>query len=352
MENTKLGGRIVCCLLSVLLMFSGCAARSKSAEDDFPAFECNHTIKHVASAELVSQEKPLTFFPLLEDPAIEGIQVKLTYADGSAEVVDAYEFEHDTVFEGADILGDDASGDAGTSHWRGMCISLGNSGKLSLKPGLNKVALFCFDLKYDWEADGTDYSPQFDSLHPDKVRIVDFEESGYAYCMVDVYVQTLEEYAAEHGVQYTTLTEDMGEKQFSAGRDNILQVTASDSGVYAIEMNGHFADRIYETGYLGDGVLNTTPYYPDETDKTKAIYYAKLNANEPICFLLYGHATIALKRMPEVFIAPGETITVTEPVSLRIKDFDSEKAGMALDGTDTSHIDGYYTFERKLEQLM
>lgn len=76
------------------------------------------------------------FYELLGQPKIEGVKVKLTYEDGSSEVVDAYEAqEHDA----------SSDDDFGSRHWKGMCFDTrGNDPERPmLEPGKHEIALFC-----------------------------------------------------------------------------------------------------------------------------------------------------------------------------------------------------------------
>jgi len=136
---------------------------------------CGHRVKPIVSAELVSQEEPIVFFDLREDPIIEGIKVKLTYEDGSSKTVDAYNAKE--CYYITDMVG----GDVGIWHVKGMFFGPRwywySSERQTLEPGINHIAMFCVDEKY-----GGDYAgfltPNFDFYNP--------EEAGVAYCMVEV----------------------------------------------------------------------------------------------------------------------------------------------------------------------
>ena len=95
---------------------------------------CFHKVKPVVSAELVSQEKPLVFFELNEYPELEGIKVRLTHEDGSSEVVDAYWIKDHNVNGGFH------------THRKGMAL---DSREPPMKPGLNRVAMYCVDFCYN-----------------------------------------------------------------------------------------------------------------------------------------------------------------------------------------------------------
>jgi len=122
---------------------------------------CEHIVKPIVSAELVSQKKPLEVFQLMEEPEIWGIKVKLTYEDGSSEVVNAQKLKYHAYTRYGDY-----------AHWKGMFFD--TSILPLLTPGINQVALYCVDtVIYNEEVTLWELSP-----NP--------EETGLAFCMVEV----------------------------------------------------------------------------------------------------------------------------------------------------------------------
>jgi len=272
-------------IAAVLLLLAGCGAMPSQPEETEsveyveydPWEECGHDVKPIASAELVSQEKPLAFFQLMEEPKIEGIKVRLTYGDGSSEVVDAYDMERCS-------WSTDPGFDAGVDHLKGMCFNtlLYWPERQVLPPGKQQIAMFCVDGKYWWNTDESN-SPGFDSLNPEGV--------GVAYCMVEVYAQTGDEYIAEHNVPYALVTEssdgDMPPALWdenSRDQYGIVKLLAKESGIYAIVISD--GSLGYES-YGGAIKLDTVKLANDGYNMSNLRYYAKLNANEPM-FLKVG----------------------------------------------------------------
>ena len=292
--------RRVLAIVTVLLLLAGCGAVSARPEETEPTEyaeydpweECGHGVKTVVSAELVSQEKPFVFFQLMEEPKIEGIKVKLTYEDGSSEVVDAYYMK-------ACSWAIDPGCDAGIMHLRGMYIDTRFYGwprRPALKPGKHEIALFCVDLKYGWMADGDHHGPVFDSIHP--------EGLGIAYCMVEVYAQTGDEYISEHNLPFALVTESSGgdvttqweeSKRESVG---LIKLLAEKSGTYEIKIDGGF---VREEAYCGSGAFKNEYDY----ENVKWVHYAQLNANEPM-FLAVAASIISRVHVSMTRVPDGE----------------------------------------------
>ena len=279
-------------------------------EHDFyapEATDCGHEVKSVASMELVSQKKPLVFFELLEFPKVEGIKVKLTYVDGSGEVVDAYDLRCCTYNSAW------SNGDAGMEHNRGMFIFYPEA--FTLAPGRQQIAMFYVDHKSSWSTDhGVGFiRGHFDSLHPENGYVDYYNRSDSplldaAYCMVEVYAQTGDEYIAEHNLFYALVTESGGGEAPEQWRseDGILahglvKLLAQESGTYRIEVeSGSFYEK-----YAGCGAFKCVAERPPNSEYyTETGYYAKLNANEPL-FLNVGlqfentPARVTMKRVPD-----------------------------------------------------
>ena len=153
-------------------------------------------IKELASMELVSQEKPLVFYEPMEQPPLEGVKVKLNYADGNSEVMDAIKMAGTHYYEGGFVM----------SHWKGVFFATSTLDQLSgpfetwedftmLPPGPHRIAMYYVDDTSWYETD-----PYFFFHNPDeKAPGRDWgRKLNFAYCMVDVYAQTEEEYLAEH----------------------------------------------------------------------------------------------------------------------------------------------------------
>ena len=259
-----------------------------------PWEECGHEVKPIISAELVSQEKPLVFFELMEQPKMEGIKVRLTYKDGSSEVVDAYDLEMCS-------WSTDPSFDAGVHHLKGMCVNTWPIWPLerpALKPGKHQIAMFCVDGKYWWNTDESN-SPRFDSLNP--------EDVGVAYCMVEVYAQTGDEYIAEHNVPFALVTESdasdvpmLREENSYSPNYGIVKLLAKESGTYAIVIND--GSLGYEN-YDGAVIIDSEKLASDNYSMSNPRYYAKLNANEPIFLRVgfhFGDAPVHVSPMKRV----------------------------------------------------
>ena len=282
---------------------------------------CKHRLNPPVSAELVSQDKPLVFFELMEElPKIEGIRVRLTYKDGKSEVVDAYDMDsHDTANHSR-------YHDIGMFYAPGLC----QPHRPPLEPGLRQIPLYCVDrIGY--------YGPGYPSD---------------AFCMVEVYAQTPEEYLAEHDTPFVTVTESSeGTAFLEQYGDCLAKLLVEESGTYALTIDG--ACAFDESAYIGGGVLfhglhrtETADYDPgaslermrnpdyEPVQETEYVcYYARLNAGEPMFLHILGtwdeggsNLRASMERLPEVTIALGETVTVAQPTVLRIKDYDESKA--------------------------
>jgi len=274
-------------IVAALLLLAGCGAMPAQPDAEYDPWEpCGHEVKPIISAELVGQEKPLVFFQLMEEPKIEGIKVRLTYEDNSSEVVDAYDIEMCRWYI-------DPGFDAGMHHLKGMCINtqpIWPAERPALKPGKHQLAMFCVDGKYWWNTDESN-SPRFDSLSPEDVSV--------AYCMVEVYAQTGDEYIAEHNMPFALVTESNGgevTKQWVSSDGimsyGLVKLLVEESGTYAIEVeNG----SIHE--YNGFGGFKFV------TRQGRFDFYAKLNANEPMFLkvvLSHGNpAHVTMKRVPD-----------------------------------------------------
>lgn len=243
-----------------------------ASEKDF-CLLCLHKLKPVVAAELVSQEKPLVFFELLEQPKIEGIKVKLTYADGSSEIVRAYEQKRHTLPEAY-------------THEKGMRLdlwynwdSLSRPERPLLAPGLNKIAMYCTDF--------------FD--------VYAGEETEDVFCMVEVYAQTPEEYLAEHSPLLVTVTEtEDGTLSLSTFEDGLLRLLAEESGTYTFQAEGDFI--IHEWLCAGSGSISVLDYQLDDNHYSIPTldvfaprsfysiydYSAQLVANEPLYLRVHG----------------------------------------------------------------
>jgi len=333
------------------------------AELEVHPFGCHHRVNPVVSAELVSQE-PIVFFELVESPKIDGIKVRLTYEDGSSEIVDAYQSQsHGRFFRG--------------THEKGMFFhDIGGIDRMpQLEPGVNHIPLYCLDTAYFEDGD-----PHYD-IHGDSQAI----RARLAHCMVEVCVQTGDEYIAEHSPPNITVTPSEAGTLAMQGRDRgIIRLLAQESGTYLLRLESEH--RTFTVDYSGGGALFSgrsllpgirIPDFanrPTDADELEAwlgendigsmlknidfssyapdnsVQYARLNANEPMFlrFVWWQDWSISasiVKRLPEAEISLGETITITEPTVLYIKDFDSAKAQAmayeALDGRRT-FPEGYY----------
>jgi len=274
--------------------------------------------KPIVSAELVSQAKPLAFYDLMERPKIEGIKVKLTYEDGSSKVVDAYEAQEK--FSGRFAYRKGMFFDIGIFHGTGAF----RPKQTPLPPGLNRIAMYCvdaalYDEESDWEL----------SRNPEETGV----DGGFAYCMIEVYAQTAEEYMAEQKPSFVAVTEfNDGKLSLEKGESGLIQLSAKESGMYLLQIDGDYLFNNQE--YDGSGVLFSGGSRGSvESDIAIFIcdYYVQLNANESMYVQVKAlddrkaSLRISMTRMPEVTIAVGETVTNTQPVSLRIKDYDIDK---------------------------
>ena len=153
--------------------------------------------------ELVSQEKPLVFYEPMEQPPVDGIKVKLNYADGSSKVVDASKLAS-IVYGIGDIY----------THYKGMLFSTYTLHQLSnsfeteepmLQPGPHRIAMYYVDDTLWWHE-----LYYYAFAHNPEKRVEGIEWGrglNFAYCMVDVYAQTAEEYIAEHNPPFAIVTE-------------------------------------------------------------------------------------------------------------------------------------------------
>ena len=245
------------------------------AEEEIHLFGCRHKINSVVSVELVSQEAPLVFYQLMEKPKIEGIKVKLTYEDGSTELVDAYDSRTHYAFG------------KGKTHEQGMFfhqIDMYQPLRPALEPGVHLVPMYCADIVYTYMND-----PGF------------ADEIDLAYCMVEVYAQTGDEYLAESNVPRTTVTPG-GEGTLDLEGDNwrgLVRFLAEESGVYLFTFDGdcfYFAHEYTGSGAVFEGNLGFR----------KEGGYVQLNANEPVFVPFYrrwfadsASLRITLTRIPD-----------------------------------------------------
>ena len=285
--------------------------------------KCKNNVKGIVSAELVSQEKPLVFYDLMERPKIEGVKVKLTYNDGSSETVDAYEaMEHYSNVK---------SSIYGYQHRKGMFFDIGifqgtgafRPKQTPLPPGLNRIAMYCVDAAF-----GSEESHWELSRNPEETGV----DGGLAYCMVEVYAQTAQEYMAENKPSFAAVTETNDAKlSLKRGESGLIQLSAKENGMYLLQIDGDY--RFNKQEYDGSGVFIIGRPYTNEKDRSNSYYdyYVRLNPNEPMYVQVKAlkdrkaSLRASMTRLPEVTIAVGETVTITQPVSLRIKDYDSEK---------------------------
>ena len=337
----------------VVIILAVCVALSPFAmfglyvlgESETHLFGCHHRLNPVVSAELVSQEAPLAFFELMEQPTIAGIKVRLTYEDGSSEVVDAYQSKEHYRFG------------VGHTHEVGMYFQDFSDFGSSLEPGVHLVPMYCVDIVYSYRDD-----PRFD------------DKPDLAHCLVEVYAQTGDEYLAANDVPHTTVTpSEDGILALEEWRDGIIRFLAEEDGTYEITIDSHCTFSALE--YTGnglmfkglEGVLDGMDFVgidlsalmeglgdifgtlPQKTEGQSI--YARLNAGEPLFLKAYSFGRdestplhITMARLPDVWIALGEAITVTEPSALHIRDFDSTKAkARAFDSG--VFPDGFYVLE-------
>ena len=302
-------------ITAAMLLLLGCGVRPAEGYPsgfDFynpMASDCGHEVKPVVSMELVSQKKPLVFFELLEYPKMEDIKVKLTYEDGSSEVLDAYDLKY------CSYSSEWSSGDAGMEHHRGMFITY--PGAFTLNPGRQQIAMFYVDLKRAWSTDdGLAFKGYFDSLHPENAGVdyygfgsLPLEDTDVAYCMVEVYAQTGDEYIAEHNLPFVLVTESSGgdvitQKGEYGMEYGIIKLLAQESGTYLIEAEG---GTLYEK-YAGNGEFKCDiKKNPDGAyDAAYSAYYARLNANEPLFIKAYSSIHVSIKRVPDGTVAFDE----------------------------------------------
>jgi hypothetical protein len=296
-------------MTAAMLLLVGCGVRpaeGNSSYFDFydpSASDCGHEVKPIASMELVSQEKPLVFFELMEEPKIEGVKVKLTYTDGSSEVVEAYDLKY------CSYDSEWSSGDAGMEHHRGMFFSFPEAS--ALNPGRQQTAMFYVDLKRAWSTDdGLGFQWYFDSLHPENAGedyygfgSLPLEDTDVAYCMVEVYAQTGDEYIAEHKAKYTLVTESSGGKVTTQkGRDSygLIKLLVQESGAYEIKAEEDNFPGV--ESYAGSGEYK---YVYEVSDNFSENHYVKLNANEPMFLRVWLYSIdgtnmrVSLTRVPD-----------------------------------------------------
>jgi len=247
-------------------------------ESEVHIIGCRHEPSPIVSAELVSQEKPLVFYQLLEEPTIEGIKVKLTYDDGRSEVVDAYQSKSHARFG------------VGKTHETGMFFhgpDIYQPMRPALEPGVHQIPMYCADTVY-----GREHDPHYDHTGG---------PYDYAHCMVEVYAQTGDEYLAENDVPHMTVTPG-GEGTLALEGDDwrgLVKFLAEESGTYAFTFDG---DCRYSTSdYTGSGAV-----FEGSLGSRKEGGYVRLNANEPVFVPFYrswpaDSATlrISLTRTPE-----------------------------------------------------
>lgn len=134
------------------------------------------------------------------------------------------------------------------------------------------------------------------------------KDTDMAYCMVDVYAQTGDEYIAEHKAPFALVTESSGgdvtEHWVQDGRISygILKLLVKESGAYAFDL---------EHGSIGSSAvkLDLEKLAENDFDDSRPSYYAKLNANEPmfvgVClqFSDMPAQVSSLKRVPDGAVA-------------------------------------------------
>jgi len=249
------------------------------AELEVHPFGCHHRVNPVVSAELVSQEAPLVFYQLMEEPTIEGIKVKLTYEDGTSEVVDAYQSKWHY------------RAGVGKIHETGMFFHKIDMyqpfQRPALEPGVHLVPMYCVDIAYDRKS-----NPHYDQYG---------EPYDLTHCMVEVYAQTGDEYLAQHGVPNTTVTpsEDGTLDLNGDDRRGLVRFLAEESGTYLFTFDG---DCFYFTHeYTGSGAV-----FEGSLGFRKEGGYVRLNANEPVFVPFYRRwfadnvsLRISLTRIPD-----------------------------------------------------
>jgi len=191
------------------------------------------------------------------------------------------------------------------------------------------------------------------------------EEPGYAHCMVEVYAQTGDEYLAGHDLPSTTVTPSEDGTLALKGDEwrGLVRLLAEESGVYAFTIEGGCFFFTHE--YTGSGAVFEGEYHtPESLTDVPSIgpdfsawmdefyqngYYARLKANEPVFVPIYlswpeksASVRISLARLPEIEIALGETIEITQPSALRIKGYDTSKAWARPDDWADDNLAGCY----------
>ena len=219
------------------------------------------TTKKIASVELVSQERPLVFFEQMEKPPIEGLKVKINYEDSSSEVVDAYEM-NTRKFQ--------TSYNPSSLHYKGMFFATNTfspfrTSEFLLEPGLHSIVMYYIDYSYDLDYDG-----EWEFAHnPEEIDVG--SSVNFGYCMVDVYVQTAEEYIAERKPPLARVTEsNEGRLSLKKDESGLIQFLAKESGKYLLQIEGEY--RLNVRDYTRSGAL-----FFEEGN-----FCAQLNANEPI----------------------------------------------------------------------
>ena len=233
--------------------------------------------KKIASVELISQKKPLVFFELMEQPTTEGVKVKITYEDGSSEVVDAYKMVSRKI----------QTSNSYYTHYKGMFFATSilpqfgfRTTEAFLEPGLHSIAMYYLDSNYDLFAEG-----EWEFAHdPEEVEV---GSANLGYCMVEVYAQTAEEYVAEHKPPMATVTESSdGKLLLKKNERGLIQLLVKESGTYLLQIGGEYRPIsgylwLKDWDYIGSGVLFCGEPLPDTNDPYYD-YYVQLNANEPM----------------------------------------------------------------------
>jgi len=225
--------------------------------------------KKVASVELVSQEKPLVFFELMEQPPIKGVKVKIAYKDGSSEVVNAYNVKIGHYDQYASYKG--MYFETRTRH------DNSRTSEPLLEPGLHSIKMYYINDSYSLEYGYNDE-----------------DQPNLGYCMVEVYAQTAEEYIAERKPPHAIVTEDSsGELSLKKNESGLIQFLAEEGGTYRLKIESDF--YLDFRNYMGSGSL---------FQWEDGHFYAQLNANEPLYLRAQalersGSLRISLTRVPE-----------------------------------------------------
>ena len=243
-------------------------------------FGCHHKLNPVVSVELVSQEAPLVFYQLMEEPKIEGIRVRLTYADGSTEIVNAGDSQTHGRFGVARL----------DLHEKGMFfrdLGICWPDAPALEPGIHQIPMYCMDAVYP-----QNFDPENDPHNGD-----------FASCMVEVRALSGEEFFAGPEVNHVTVTPGsevvVSPKGEGLETKCLLRLLAEESGTYELKIEGG-PFLLFSYQYAGSGMLS------DGAKPKGDRCNAHLNAGEPLFVPVYPFMAvgstpmhITLTRLPE-----------------------------------------------------